>query len=105
MKGKIVYMLAAFAAVFSPAFGTGITHRNPQGPSAAPLFLQMYKAGNPLWKVHEAAVLDYQGRFSYADTWVGGRMSAGDFRRPQQPQSRYDILFNAEVRRRSAVSF
>ncbi len=100
-------MLAAFAAAFSPVFGKDRADRTQgeYGNCSAPLALQMYKETNPLWRVHDAAVLDYQGRFSYADTWVGGRMAAGDFRRPQQPQSRYDILFNSEGARRVGLFF
>ncbi len=98
MRGKIVYMPAVLAVVFSMFFGRGAaqTVRNYYETPSAPLVLRQYKATNPLWRAHEAAVLDYVNEFSYADTWVGGEMSAGDFRRPQQPQSLYDIRFSAE---------
>ncbi len=98
MIGKFGYIFAAFAVVAGTSFaqeGKSVSYDYGAMPSA-PIVLEQYKATNALWRSRDAAVLDYAGGYSYADTRIGARMSAGDFRRPQQPQSLYDIHFNSE---------
>lgn len=94
MRLKIISILAVSAAVSFPCFGQDGAD-NGRIPYA-PLVLKQYRATSPFWNANESALLDYVSDYPYADIWVGGEMSAGDFHRPQQPQSRYDIRFNAE---------
>lgn len=91
MTGKFGYLFAAFAFFLSPAVSAP-----GDSLAIAPLRLEIYKATNTLRNGFDAAALDYTGGFSYADVSVGADMSKGDFRRPQQPQSDYNIHFNAE---------